>query len=182
MSARGRGPRTRPTSKKSRAQQVLIDYKLKATAGLDFASLATGNELGIALVDHSADIGSFPARIVKLKTSMMWRRQFVDERHLIQAVFRQTEGAAAIKLDDEDEVRNATQAGQFYRRPFLTHTNVADFGTGGVMDYFLKLLVLKNVLLDADDDLMLSFTNPDSAFSATAQSLLTRTEFWWKRV
>ena len=173
---------TRPSSKKTRAQQVLTDYKLKATAGLDFASLATGADKVLNLVDHSADIGDFPARIVKLKTSMMWKREFVDERHLIMAVYRHTEQSAALKLDDEDAVRNATQAGQFYRRPFLTHTNVNTFGVSGTMDHFLKPLVLKNVLLDADDDLVVGFTNPDSAFSATAQSLMTRTEFWWKRV
>ncbi len=182
MAARSRTVRRRPASKKTRAQQVLTDYKLKATSGLDFASLGQGAETSIKIVDHSVDIGDFPARIVKLKTSMMWRRQFVDERHLIMAVYRTTEDSGNIALDSEDAVRNATQAGQFYRRPYLTMTNVAGFGDGGVMDHFLKPLVFKNVLLDADDDILVGFTNLDSAFSATAQSLLTRTEYWWKRV
>lgn len=173
--------RRRP-SVKTRAAQIMTDYKLKATSGLDFISLGTGADLQLKIIDHSVDIGDFPVRVVKLKTQMMWQKEVVDERILIQAVFRANETANALRLDNEDDIRNATQAGQFYRRPFLTHTNVSTFGAAGHMDHFQKPLVLKNVLLDADDDLLLGFTNTDAAFAATAQSLLTRTEFWWKRV
>lgn len=178
----GARARKRTVSPKSRASSILTDYVLKATSGLDFASMATGADKQLVLVDHSSDIGAQPARVVKLKTQMMWLKEVVDERHLIQAVYRNSQGSNPLALDVQSTVRNATQDGLFYRRPFLTHTNVSSYGAAGHMDHFMKPLVLKNVLLDEDDDLLLGFTNPDSAFSATAQSLMTRTEFWWKRV
>ena len=98
------------------------------------------------------------------------------------AVHRQTQGATALKLDNEAEVKNATQAGQFYRRPHMTHTNTSAYGTGGHMDHFFKPIILKNVLLDDDDDIVVGFTNADVAFAASVQELEGRTEIWWKRV
>lgn len=172
----------RKASPKTRASGILTDYSLKGTSSLDFDALATGNSIALVVVDHSVDIGAFPARIVKLKTQMLWAREMSDERFLVMSVYRQTEGSSALDLLSETVVRNATQAGQFYRRPWLTHTNSRAFGEAGIMDHFLKSLVLKNVLLDEDDDLVVGFTNPDTTFSAGAKSLHTRTEFWWKRV
>lgn len=159
----------------------MTDYSL-TTFTKDFQSFASGGELLQVLVDNSALFGNIPVRIVKLKTQMLWGSDVVNEARLIMAVYRDTEGATALKLDDEAEVKNATQNGQFYRRPHLTQTNTSAFGAAGHMDHFFKPIILKNVLLDDDDDIVLGFTNPGSTFTASVQSLHARSELWWKRV
>ena len=134
------------------------------------------------LVDNSARFSNIPVRLVKMKCQLWWNDNVTDERSLIVAVYRDTEGGSFLLLDDEATIRNATQAGQFYRRPHVIHTNIAEFGAAGHMDHFFKPLILKNVLLDKDDDILMGFTLNDSAFGATSQQLLARVECWWKRV
>ena len=121
---------------------------------MEFNAQAANANVAITLLDNSVDFGSIPVRIVKMKASSCWEQNMNDERILIMAVYRQTEGSTALDLDDEDAVKNATQNGQFYRRPFMTHTNNSQFGAGGEMDHMRKPLILENVLLDDDDDII----------------------------
>lgn len=168
-------------SQKTRAQQILTDYMLTAPTA-DFQSLGAGAELKVTLLDNSQDFGNVPVRVVKMKAASMWNSNVVDERRVVQSVYREKEGATALKLDVEADVKNATQAGQFYRRPHLIHTNIQAFGVAGEMDHFRKPLILRNLLLDDDDDVSISWTNIDSAFSANAQYIVFRVEAFWKRV
>ncbi len=171
----------RRTSPKSRAGGILSNYLL-TTATFDFNAVGSGTDNQVVILDNSAKFGNIPVRVVKSKTQIMWDADVVDDRLMIFAVYRAKEGATALSLDDEDVVKNATQAGQFYRRPYLTHSNPQQFAAGGHMDHFWKPLILKNVLLDDDDDLLLGWTNPDANWSGSTQTLQTRTEAWWKRV
>ena len=181
MSGRRRVSGSRRRRPKSRASQVMTDYSLTSFTK-DFQSLANGSQLAQVLIDNSVLFNNQPVRIVKSKTQLMWGRTMSDERHLVQAVYRQTEGVAALALDDETTIQNATQNGQFFRRPHMTHTNNQNFGSAGEMDHFKKPIILKNLLLDDDDDVVISWTNLDVAFSASVQEMEGRTELWWKRV
>ena len=174
-------PRRRRLTTKSRAAMVTTDYFL-STPSKDFNAAANGEDGKIALVDNSAQFGNIPVRLVKMKCQMWWDQNVSDERSVLVAIYRHTEDSTALKLDDETEIRNATQSGQFYRRPHVVHTNSSVFGAGGHMDHFFKPLILKNVLLDKDDDIVWGYTLNDSAFGATTQQLLMRVECWWKRV
>ena len=160
---------------------VTTDYFLAATS-INFNAIATGTNAIVILVDNSVRFGNEPARVVKLKVQSWWDFDVVDERWMIMAVYRDKEGATPLDLANEAEVRNATQAGQFYRRPFVTHTNASVAGAGGEMDHFRKPLILKNILLDRDDDLVFGYTMDDSAFSGSTQRLQFRSECWFKRV
>ena len=159
----------------------MTDYLLTNSV-LDFNALGLGGDIKVVLLDNSVQFGNQPVRVVKMKSAINWHRDMSDERHLIASVYREKEGATALKLDNEADVKNATQAGQFYRRPYKTHTNTSGYGSAGHMDHFWKPLILKNVLLDDDDDVVMGFTNEDSAFAASTQQLVFRTEAWWKRV
>ncbi len=181
MSARGRGQPRRRRAPKTRAQKVLTNYDLTAE-NIEFNALGAGAEIQGTLFDNSGIAQNLPVRLVKIKTSYLWDRNMTDERVLLKAIYRQTQGATPLPLDDEDTVKNATQAGQFYRRPYRTHTNIVNYGTGGEMDHMAKPTILTNVLLDNDDDLVVGFTNDDAAFAASSQLLKLRTEVWWKRV
>ena len=180
MGGRRRTVVRRGGSAKTRASSIMTEYYLVKTS-MDFLSLASGAEKTMILADNDVRFGSTAVRIVKLKAQMWWDRNVSEERSLLFAVMRQTEGATALRLDNEDEVRNATQAGQFYRRPYVTSTMTSNYGSGGHMDHFLKPLILKNVLLDKDDDLVLAVTNEDSSFAGSSQQLQARIECWWKK-
>ena len=159
----------------------MSNYTLKAITH-DFQSLAASGDSNNALLDNSVDFGNIPVRVVKMKTQFMWNSNVSEERDLLMSIYRETEGATALQLDDEDTVKNATQGSQFYRRPYRVHTMTTTFGAAGHMDHFLKPVILRNVLLDDDDDIVVGFTNGASAFGATAQHMLCRTEAWWKRI
>lgn len=178
---RGAPTRRRSTSRKSRASQILTDYLLTVPKK-DFQSFASGSELKMKLLDNSVDFGNIPVRVIKMKAQSYWARNVVDERAMLQAVYREKEDATALQLDVEADVKNATQSGQFYRRPHLTSSNPSVFGTSGEMDHFRKPLILKNLLLDDDDDVSISWTNIDTAWTAAVQEVIYRVEAFWKRV
>ena len=174
--------RTGTRSRKTRAKQVMTDYFLSAES-IDFNVFASGADLNDTLFDNSVDAGNVPVRIVKLKAQIWWDMNVSSERALLMAVYRETQDATPLQLDVEADVKNATQNGQFFRRPVVTHTNIANYGLGmGHMDHFFKTLILKNILLDDDDDLVIGFTNQDSAFGASTQILRLRIEGWFKRL
>ena len=68
---------------------------------MDFNAIGVNVNAAITLLDNSVDFGNIPVRVVKMKASSLWSRAFVDERHLIMAVYRQTEGETALDLDSE---------------------------------------------------------------------------------
>ena len=149
---------------------------------MELNAQASNANVAITLLDNSVDFGNIPVRVVKLKAASLWGRNVVDQRTVILSVYRQTEGATALDLDDAATVKNATQAGQFYRRPFMSHTNIAGFGDNGEMDHMRKPLILENLLLDDDDDVIFALTNAGPAFAASSQLIEFRLEAWWKRV
>ncbi len=171
----------RVRSTKTRAKTLGTDYSLLSQS-LDFVSLGAGADLNTSLFDNSARVSNVPVRVVKLKSQYAWDADVVDERLLLMSVHRETQDATPLSLDTESAVKNATQDGRFYRRPSLTHTNPTGFGVAGHMDHFLKPTILKNVLLDNDDDIVLAFTNVDAAFTAAAQNMFIRMEAWFCRL
>ena len=85
------------------------------------------------------------------------------------AIVRQSEADSAPALDDRAVIRDLRNEGKLLRGPWMFNTFNADGATDSPFSTFLKTIVLKNLTIDENDDIVMCFTNLETAFSAGSQ-------------
>lgn len=142
---------------------------------LDLNALASGGDAQLTIVDNSQQIlptGNIAVKFNKLTIQTEFDADLSDTRTLLAAVIRHKEGATAHKLDTVNDVRNLRNENQLLRGPWMLQT--PPYVTGGAhapFTRYMKTIVLKSVVLDEDDDLVLGITNLSAAFSANAERM-----------
>ena len=153
---------------------------------LDLQSLASGGDASLTIVDNSGQIlptGNIAVKFNKITIQTSFDLDLGDSRDLLVAVIRHKEGTTPEKLDTVTDVRNLRNENQLLRGPWMIQTPAYD--TSGVatpFDRFMKTIVLKNIVLDEDDDLVMGFTNLDSAFSANAERVRNMVRGFYREV
>ncbi len=152
---------------------------------LDFNSLAAGADVSLMIVDNSSQIlptGNTAVKFNKLTVQVSWDPGIdMDARQLLTAVIRHKEGTTAEKLDTVTDVRNLRNENQLLRGPWMLHTtnNIANVTP---FERFMKTIVLKNIVFDEDDDVVMGFTNLSSAFGATTQKVRNMVRGFYREV
>lgn len=150
---------------------------------IDFNALAAGGDISAVLVDRSAVSGTSNSMTTLTKCKIQWQDvSIVDERTMFMGVLRDEEslGATGHALDATDTVDDLRDENKLLRGPWMLA--VGPVTPSAVYDRSFKTIVLKNVHLDKDQDLYVSFSNYSggSAFAASSQKLRFVTTGWHK--
>lgn len=181
MAARGRRSRRPAAFQKQRSPSKYFQQ----VNSLDFNALGAGADASLTIVDNSSQIlpsGNQAVKFSKITIQVGLGSNFTDVRHLLTAVIRHKEGSTAEKLDTVTDVRNLRNENQLLRGPWMLQTFNADANRDTIFGSFMKTIVLKNIVLDEDDDLVMGFTVLDSAFSGTAQTMRNMVRGFYREV
>ncbi len=177
---RARGGRAGRTSNAPRSTigRMLQDYFQPALHTTDFASLASGAEVSTTLVDNSADFTNGILKWSKLTIRPIWDAEDIgsgnhDLRTLLMLLHkRDQDDSSEPTIDSEETIREMRLEKRIVRGPWAIST--PRFVTSGFAPAFaghMKPIVLKNFVMDREQDLVLTFTNISGAFGATSQAL-----------
>ena len=149
----------------------------QAVLTLTGGSLAVGSDKQATLFDNSGTAGNKYLKIGKM--TLQWFLNFNEQNLLYFAVWKAGEGATALSLDDETEIRNMRSEGRLIRGPWQTTTRGPGIGSANVITQ-MKTIVLEDLLLDPDDDLMFGYTvrGPLGSASGTNDIYLFSRTFW----
>ncbi len=158
---------------------MLQDYFQPADHSLEFASLAAGGDIALTLVDNSSDFTNAILKWSKLTIRPYWDAvdmgaATVDSRTLLMMVHKQDEDDTTAKvLDSQEVIRELQNDKKIIRGPWwYTPPGFVTSGFRPTMAGHMKPIVLKNFVMDREEDLRMDFTNiSSSAFSATSQIL-----------
>ncbi len=170
-----RGGRGRPTSD---VGKMLQDYFQPTLHNLVFTSLAVGSDIKITLVDNSADFGNAILKWSKLTIRPFWDapdNTDVGLGTLVVGVIKedQDDAGSAYSLDVEETVREMRNDGKIMRGPWW-YSGPSMVTSGFLPAYWnhMKPIVLKNFVMDREEDLSMNFTNVGSgARSGNAHSM-----------
>ncbi len=156
---------------------MLQDYFQKART-TNFASLGAGGDVATTLVDNDADYTNSVLKWSKLTIRPIWDAEdmaagTLQIRTLYMLVYKQDEDDSTVQaLDSEEVIRELRNTGRIIRGPWMVSTpNLQTSGFVPAMTGHMKPIVLKNFVLDREEDLRVGFTNASSAFGASQQVL-----------
>lgn len=135
---------------------------------------SAGDDSQATLFDNSGTAGSKYLRIGKMTVQQFW--DFNTDGRFYVCVFKAKEGATAPSLSDEQTIRDLRSEGRLIRGPWMVTSLSPNHGLAGVK-YAKKTIVLEDLLLDPNDDLMMSLTQVASTSGTNTISMLVRT-FW----
>lgn len=142
-------------------------------------ALADAGTVAVTLVDNSAIAGNKMIKIVKLKLEWSMLVQSTADVCLRVAVLRHTEGTLPTDLDQAN-VRDARNENRLLRGPWMLPLMGV---TSGSQPTLYKPLILKNIVLDANDDLSLFFENmTGNTLSATGPHFYALIKYWYRVV
>ena len=164
----GRAIRRRSGKPKTKVGQMLYKYWQPGLHNQDFASLASGADTGIVIVDHSAD---FPNSIVNFrKLTLRWHFYGADlgnwgRDELLIAVHKVDQDDSPYPaLDSEEVIEELRRDGKMIRGPWIITTpGLSTSGFIPQMTMLMKPIILKNLVLGPEEDLIVSFTNLSNA-------------------
>lgn len=170
--------RVRTGKPATKTGQLLQDWHQNySEMGIDFNALADGGDLIRVVIDNSA---LFSNSILKWsKLTIRWAFEptdttAFDHRQLAVMLVKidEDDAGSALAIDSEEVVRELRRDGKIVRGPWIMST-MAVIGTDAVwfpsMSINFKPIVLKNFVMDREEDLAVLFTNLSAAFSATSQ-------------
>lgn len=159
----------------SKIGRMLQDYH-QAINTVDFNAVAAGAEKAVLIVDNSAKYSNSVLKFSKLTIRVVYDAVDVESgvftsRTLYMAVIKQDEDDSSIlELDSEEAVREARNKGRILRGPWMVTTpGLTTSGFIPPMIGHMKAIVLKNFVLDREEDLWVVFTVADASFAATSQ-------------
>ncbi len=161
-------------------QRVPTRY-LQTELTISLNALAAGGDASDRIFDNSGDFGGEVVRINKL-TMQTWMEGMDDVRPLLVAVVRDTEDVANPSLDVEGTVRDLRNENKLLRGPWHRSTALEASATSNNDLIFTKTIVMKNIVLDQNDDLKLCVTNIGSVFGATPQNIHGLVKAYWRTV
>ena len=180
MAARGRRPsRRRPSNAPTTSiGKMLQDYFLKIRS-VDFNALAAGGEIRLLLVDNDVDYTNAILKWKKLTIRPFFdaddlRGGLSDIRSLAVMVMKQDQDDSTVyDVSDEETVRELRTKKRIVRGPWFitTHELVGSSAFIPMFAGHLKPIVLKNMVLDREEDLIISFHNLSAAFGSNSQKL-----------
>lgn len=156
---------------------MLQDYHQIARF-IDFASLAVGGDIALTLIDNSVDFSNSILKWSKLTLRPIYepvdiRTALFDARTLYMMIYKRDQDDSSVPtLDIEETVREMKLKKEILRGPWMITT--PEFVTEGYMPPMtghMKPIVLKNFVLDREEDLRVAFTNASGAFGASSQVL-----------
>ncbi len=166
------GARRRRSRRPAQMQKQRVPTRYEQFANqVDFNALASGGDIMMDIVNNSSQIGNVVARFNKITVQTGVNETMADQRHILVAVVRQSEGDSAPSLDNRATIRDLRNEGKLLRGPWMFSTYDANGSKDGPFTNFLKTIVLKNLTVDENDDIVMCFTNLDAAFSSTTQTI-----------
>ncbi len=176
-SGKAAGRRGRPTTQ---VGQMLQDYFQSVRHAQDFSGLASGADTGVVLVDNSADFQNSILKWGKLKISWYYDGPDVigglwEARHLLVAILKQDQDDTGTyyAMDSDEVVRELRNDKKLMRGPWVIQTpEIVSQGLLNPMATIMKPIVLKNFVMDREEDLIINFTSiDDAAFTAQSQKM-----------
>lgn len=171
----GRGGRGKP---KTAVGLALQDYFQPAFHTTDFTGLASGADIATTLVDNSADFSNSILKWSKLVIRPIWdsddmRSGRIDMRTIMVMLMKRDEDDSTVpNIDSQETVRELRNDGRIVRGPWwVSLPEISVEGYVPMMAGHWKAIVLKNLMMDREEDLVITFTNVSLAFAAAAQQL-----------
>ena len=147
----------------------------QSVATLNIGSSTVGDDFKVTLFDNSGLAGGKYLKIGKM--TIQWWMDMNQAILLYVAIMKDKEGATTPSLDDESEIRDARSEGRLIRGPWQISTRVPGIETANVL-YARKTIVLKDLLLDPNDDLIMVWITRKANTTGTNDiPYFTRT-FW----
>ncbi len=188
-----RGGASRSGKPKSKIGQMMQDWHQDYSGdNADFNALASGGDLQVVVIDTSGDMGSNIQRWSRLKILRAfdpadvatWGGQLVA---VMVSKADQDESSTALSVDNEEVVRELRRDGKLVRGPWIMSMPLingsADEGYVPAYGTILKPIVLKDFVLDREEDLVVSYTNLSvAAFASTSQIIHHRTQGFVRRI
>lgn len=181
MGGRGRklrGGRVRPRVPKTDVGRMLQTYFQPALHSLSLASFASGDDVGVTLVDNSSDFNNAVLKWAKLTIRPIFDAEnlsagLVDTRTYIHVLYkRDQDDSATIAGDSAEVIRELRNDKKLLRGPWWsTSPRYTTSGHLPIMAGHMKPQVLKNFVMDREEDLVWNVTNVSGASSANAQFL-----------
>lgn len=163
---------------KTEVGRMLQDYFQPALHTVDFNALASGGDIRVLLVDNSSDFSNAILKWSKLTIRPIWDADNMDAgahqaKTLIMMVLKQDQDDGAVHgIDDEETVRELRNRKRIIRGPWwYTGPSLQTSGFIPAMAGHMKAIVLKDFVLDREEDLILTFTNVSTAFASQAEQL-----------
>ncbi len=154
---------------------MLQDYFQPAFHTVDFNALATGGDIATTVVDNSADFSNSVLKWSKLTIRPIWDAQDIETttlqlRTLMMMVKKQDQDDSTVyDIDNAETVRELRNSKKILRGPWwVTPPSRADAGFVPAIAAHMKAIVLKNFIMDREEDLVVTFTNVSKAFAATS--------------
>ena len=145
---------------------------------IDFASVASGADESVVVIDNSGTFSNSILKWSKLKITIMWEPEdhlVIQPRVLATALLKLDEdvSATAVALDSEEVIRELRRDGKLVRGPWLMTTPVKTTeGFTPAYAHILKPITLRNFTMDREEDLVAAYTSVSTtAFGATSQVL-----------
>ena len=157
---------------------MLQDFFMPGFHNQDFASLASSGDTGIEVVTNAADFSNSILKWSKLTLRWIWEPSDItafSQRELLVAVMKRDQDDTSFpQLDSEEVIRELRNDKKLMRGPWIIHPpNVSGSANEGLylgMQMMLKPIVLKNFVMDREEDLVVAFTNINgAAFGGTSQ-------------
>lgn len=147
----------------------------QSVATLTIGSSSVGDDFKYTLFDNSSMAGGKYLKIGKM--TVQWWVNFNQDNLVYLAVMKDKEGATTPSLDDETQIRDARSEGRLVRGPWQIATVAPGVSTANVL-HPRKTIVLKDLLLDPNDDLIFVLTTRKANTTGTNEiPIFTRT-FW----
>ena len=188
MAARfGKGRNIRLARRKPRSKvgQMLQDWHQDYSSdNIDFASLGSGSDVDVTLIDNSADFSNSILKWSKLTIRMVWEPENVSAmqgRVLAMGLLKedQDDTSNTYALDNEETVRELRRDNKLVRGPWLvTPPSLATSGFIPAMTYLMKPIVLSSFVMDREEDLVIGYTNLGTAFASGTKTLRHFTQGW----
>ncbi len=175
---RSRAPWRRSNAPKTSIGKMLQDYHQIARF-LDFTGLGSGADIALTLIDNDADFSNSILKWSKLTLRPIYEPIDVatgifDARTLYMMIYKRDQDDSSVPtLDSEETVREMRLKNEILRGPWMVTTPEL-VGTSAfvpAMSDHMKPIVLKNFVLDREEDLRVAFTNASAAFTVVGQVL-----------
>ena len=180
MSSRGgRSPsrRRKSNAPKSNIGKMLQDYHQIARF-VNFNGLTAGGDIDLTLIDNDVDFTNAILKWSKLTLRPVYEPvdlagSIFDARTLYMMIYKRDQDDSSVPtLDSEETIREMRLRKEILRGPWMVTT--PEFVTQGflpAMGGHMKPIVLRDFVLDREEDLRVCFTNASAAFAANGQVL-----------